>query len=80
VYVRLNALGALYSHANQDVVRVAVIACLPRETSPLMQVSMIDFLVAARAHEASPELRRLFVDSKANGDVRESARRAMDLL
>jgi hypothetical protein len=41
---------------------------------------MIDFLVAARAREASPELRRLLVDSKANGDVRESARRAMDLL
>jgi hypothetical protein len=80
VNVRLNALGALYAHANQDVVRAAVIACLPRETSPLMQVSMIDFLVAARAHEASPELRSLLVDSKANGDVRESARRAMDLL
>jgi anti-sigma factor RsiW len=80
VNVRLNALGALYAHANQDVVRAAVIACLPRESNPLMQVSMIDFLVAARAHEASPELRNLLVDSKANGDVRESARRAIDLL
>jgi anti-sigma factor RsiW len=80
VNVRLSALSALYGHANQDVVRAAVIACLPRETSPLIQVSMIDFLVAARAHEASPELRKLFIDTKANGDVRESARRAMALL
>jgi hypothetical protein len=53
VNVRLNALNALYSHADQEVVRAGVLACLPRETNPLVQVSMIDFLVAAKAREAS---------------------------
>jgi hypothetical protein len=80
VNVRLNALNALYSHADQEVVRAGVAACLPRESNPLVQVSMIDFLVASRAREASPELRKLAADDRADSDVRESARRAIDLL
>jgi hypothetical protein len=41
---------------------------------------MIDFLAAAREREASPELLRIAGDDKANADVRESARRAIDML
>jgi hypothetical protein len=80
VNVRLNALTALYSHAGQEVVRAGVLACLPREPNPLVQVSMIDFLVAARARESAPELQKLIADEKVNVDVRESARRAVDML
>ena len=39
---------------------------------------MIDFLVAVRDREAAPELRKLVADDKADADVRESARRALD--
>lgn len=80
VNVRLNALNALYAHADQEVVRAGVLACLPRETSPLVQVAMIDFLVAARDRGASAELRELVADAQADTDVRESARRAIDQL
>jgi hypothetical protein len=80
VNVRLNALNGLYLHADQDVVRAGVLACLPREPNPVVQVAMIDFLVATRDREAAPELRRLISDDQANADVRESARRAMDQL
>jgi len=80
VTVRLNALNALYAHADQEVVRAGVVACLAREANPLVQVSMIDFIVAARAHEASPELSKLAADAQADVDVRESARRAIELL
>src|ERR1022692_2330801 len=80
VNVRLNALNALYQHADQDVVRAGVLACLPREPNALVQVSMIDFLVATRDREAAPELRKLVVDARADADVRESARRAIDQL
>jgi len=80
VNVRLNALNGLYMHSDQDVVRAGVLACLPREPNPLVQVAMIDFLVASRDHEASAELRKISVDDQANVDVRESARRAIDLL
>jgi|HubBroStandDraft_6_1064221.scaffolds.fasta_scaffold367407_2 hypothetical protein len=80
VNVRLNALNALYLHADQDVVRAGVLACLPRETNPLVQVAMIDFLVAARDRDAAPELRKLVADDHADVDVRESARRAIEQL
>jgi hypothetical protein len=80
VNVRLNALNALYLHADQDVVRAGVLACLPREPNPLVQVAMIDFLVASRDRDAAPELRQLIADDKADADVRESARRAIDQL
>jgi hypothetical protein len=80
VNVRLNALNALYLHADQDVVRAGVLACLPREPNPLVQVAMIDFLAATRDREAATELRKLVVDSRADADVRESARRAIDQL
>jgi hypothetical protein len=80
VNVRLNAINALYQHADQDVVRASVLACLPRETNPLVQVAMIDFLVGVRDREAAPELRKLIADDKTDTDVRESARRAVDQL
>jgi hypothetical protein len=80
VNVRLNALNALYLHADQDVVRAGVLACLPREPNPLVQVAMIDFLAATRDREAASELRKLVVDNRADADVRESARRAIDQL
>jgi hypothetical protein len=41
---------------------------------------MIDFLVATKAREASPELVKLAGDEKADADVRDSAKRAIDLL
>jgi hypothetical protein len=80
VNVRLNALDALYARAGQSAVRAGVIACLAREPSPLVQVAMIDFLVGARDREAAPEFRQLVADPKADVDVRESARRALDQL
>jgi len=80
VNVRLNALNGLYAHADQEVVRAGVLACLVRESNPLVQVSMIDFLVAAKAREAGPVLRKLAADDQVDADVRESARRAGELL
>jgi hypothetical protein len=80
VNVRLNALGALYPHAGQDVVRAGVVACLPRESSPLIQVAMLDFLVAARDRDAASEIQKLATDDHINPDVKESARRALEQL
>jgi hypothetical protein len=80
VNVRLNALNTLYAHSDQEVVRAGVLACLPKETNALVQVSMIDFLVGSKAREAKPELMKLELDDKADTDVRDSARRAVDLL
>jgi hypothetical protein len=75
--VRLSALDALYPHANQQLVRSGVLASLPREQNPLVQVAMIDFLVAARDHEAAPELGRMVRNETLDRAVRDAAQRGL---
>lgn len=75
--VRLSALDALYPHADQEVVRAGVLASLPREQNPLVQVAMIDFLVAARDRAATPELERITKNDTLDQSVREAAKRAL---
>lgn len=75
--VRLSALEALYQHADKDVVRAGVLASLTREQNPLVQVSMIDFLVAARDREAAPTLQDLARSDKVDRSVRDAAQRAL---
>jgi hypothetical protein len=77
INVRLGALEALYAHAERDPVRAAINAALPRERSPLVQVAMIDFVVAARDAEAARTLTALAEDPKVDGVVREAAHRGL---
>lgn len=75
--VRLSALQALYPHANQEVVRAGVLASLSRESNPLVQVAMIDFLAAARDANARPALERMSVSEAIDQNVRTAAKRAL---
>lgn len=75
--VRLTALEALYPHADKDVVRAGVLASLTREQNPLVQVSMIDFLVAARDREAVSTFEQLSKQENVDRSVRDAARRAI---
>lgn len=77
VNVRLSALDALYPHANQQIVRTGVLASLPREPNPLVQVAMIDFLVAARDRDATPELEKLARNESLDRAVRDAAKRGL---
>jgi hypothetical protein len=78
--VRLVALERLYAHADRERVRAAVLAALPRETSPLVQVAMIDFLAAVREPAASPVLADLARTGTVDEAVRSAARTALALL
>ena len=78
--IRLNALDALYPHADQEVVRTGVLTSLPREQNPLVQVSMIDFLVASRDREAAPTLQTISANEQADFNVRAAAKRALTQL
>ena len=80
VNVRLNALEALYTFRDQDVVRTSVLVSLPRETSPLVQVAMIDFLAATRERDAGPALQKLSANDTVDRNVREAAQRALTQL
>ncbi len=77
VNVRLSALEALYPHADQPAVRSAVTASLPREPSPLVQVTMIDFLAATRDPAAFSTIEGVSRNQNLNPAVREAARRAL---
>lgn len=77
VNVRLSALDALYPHASRQLVRSGVLASLPREQNPLVQVAMIDFLVAARDRNATPELEKLARNETIDIAVRDAAKRGL---
>ena len=77
INVRLSTLDALYPHANLPAVRSGVLASLPREQNALVQVKMIDFLVAARDREAAPELERMSRNPALDLAVRDAAKRGL---
>ena len=77
VNVRLSALQALYPHADQAGVRAAVAASLPRDPSPLVQVTMIDFLASTRDPAAVATLENVTRSPKYDAAVREAARHAL---
>jgi hypothetical protein len=78
--VRLTALDSLYPHARLDAVRAGVLALLPREPSPLVQVAMINFLVAARDRDAMTALEKISRSDTADRSVRDAATRALNQL
>jgi hypothetical protein len=80
VNVRLSAVEALAAHADQEVVRQGLLANLSRETSPLVQVVMIELLTSVRESNAAPIFERLSRDESADKHVRESARRGLAVL
>lgn len=77
VNVRLQAIQTLYLHAERPLVRSAIVAALPREAHPLVQLELIGFVIAAQAREAAPILGRLAEDDKVDDLVRGAARRAL---
>jgi hypothetical protein len=77
VNVRLSALEELYPHVARPEVRAGVLHALTRETAPIVQVAMIDFLSAARSTEAQRQFERLSRDPAAHSVVRAAASRGL---
>ncbi|MEY2879710.1 MAG: hypothetical protein RLZZ15_2090 [Verrucomicrobiota bacterium] len=77
VNIRLRALEALYPQAANATVAAGVLATLPRETNPLVQIELIDFLTAARTPAAAPALEKMAGDDAIDRSVRAAARRAL---
>ncbi len=78
--IRLRALEELYAHARLDPVRAGVLAALPRENSPLVQVAMIDFLAAIGDPAAAPAFEDLTRTANVDGAVRNAAQTALAML
>ncbi len=72
--VRLRAIEALYPHAERELVRAGVLAALPREQNPLVQLELIDFVGATQDENAAPVLEKIAGDEAANTSVRDAAK------
>lgn len=77
VNVRLSAVEALAPHAHDDLVRAGLVAALPRESAPLVQLALIELIARVRATDAAPALAQLSQDNTADQNVRTAAKRAL---
>ncbi len=73
VDVRLAAVDALSRFAGDAAVRAELVKSLPRQESPLVQISLIDLLVQLHETESIDVLRQLTNDSNQNEQVRKRA-------
>jgi hypothetical protein len=73
INVRLASLDALEKLAANDVVRSALEQSIPVQSSPLVQIALIDALVHIRDNSAAGELRKLTSDEDVNASVRQRA-------
>ena len=80
VNVRLSAVEALAAHAGEDVVRAGLLAALPRESAPLVQLAMIELLATVRETGAEPILDQLSRNPQTDENVRDAAKRALATL
>ena len=80
VNVRLAALDALHQSTSNDMVRRGLVEALDRQTSPMVQIALIDVLVDIRDQQASSALKDLTQESGLNPEVRERAQWALEHL
>ena len=71
--VRLAALDVLEKFNGNGTVRKALVNSLPAQSSPLVQIALIDALVGMRDPEAAQPLRNLSGDAAVNVAVRQRA-------
>jgi hypothetical protein len=72
--VRLRAIEALYRHTEREIVRAGVLAALPRERNPLVQLELIEFIAVSQERKATPTLEKISADETADPAVRDAAK------
>ena len=77
VNVRLASVDALRRFGGRDVVRQGVVAALPQQESPLVQIAMVDFILEAAGPDTKSVLQRLVEDMMLNQAVRARAERGL---
>jgi anti-sigma factor RsiW len=75
--VRLAAVDALKRFADRDLVKRGAVRALARQTSPLVQIALIDFVVESTGAESADALRQLSRDATATDAVRARASQAL---
>lgn len=78
VNVRIAATDAIRNYCDRDWVRIELIRSLESQTSPLVQVSLIDVLFSIREKRASDAYKSLIEDERSIEPVKKRARLALD--
>jgi len=77
VNVRLAAVDALYIFYRHSLVKEGLVESLANQTSPLVQIALIDLLVEIRERRAAEALKRLIGSEKLNPDVKKRAEQGL---
>jgi hypothetical protein len=80
VNVRLSAVDALYLFSGDPMVKKGLVDSLAHQTSPLVQVALIDLMVEIREKRAADALRQLIQRNKLNSSVKKRAQLVVDQL
>jgi hypothetical protein len=73
VNVRLKTVEALGRFAQREAVRRGALEALSRQTSPLVQIALIDFVLQAAGRDSADALRQLSQDGMLDAAVRARA-------
>ena len=80
VNVRLAALYSVAKFAGSQLVRDSLVASLPRQTEPIMQVVMINILTEKKEIKAIGPIRDILSDKKTMKPVKDVAQKGLQLL
>lgn len=80
VNVRLAAVDALHAFGSSPVTRTAIVQAISKQSSPVVQIALIDLMVDLKETEAITELRQLASDGSADPSVRNHAKWAFEKL
>ncbi len=80
VNVRLAAVDALYLFRDYPMVREGLAQSLSKQSSPLVQMALVDLMVEIRERRAAEALRQLTEDENLNPDVKHRAEQGLQQL
>ncbi len=78
--VRLAAVDALQQFSDQSMVRQGLVQALTRQSSPLVQIALIDLLVQIQEKRSVDTFKRMIADENLNDAVKQRAERALKQL
>lgn len=78
--VRLATIDALKRFMDRDLVRRKALDALPKQTSPLVQIALIDFVAESAGAESAEALRALSMNAQVADEVRVRATQRLQQL
>ena len=80
VNVRMAAIEAMRTFRDSPVARRGLVQAIAKQTSPLVQIALVDELVDLKEKAAAPFLRVLASSAQTNDEVRKHAQAAVEQL